>query len=100
MEKFDATASPSPSQGSEQIRQAFSKRKKGLVLKAYQLNALTDAQVGAAVREGGTSSDPQLGGAISHTACQLTLWVVHNFLDIIRAYQHGLHVQGLQGRST
>jgi hypothetical protein len=33
-------------QGSDQIRQAFSKRKKGLVLKAYQLNALTDAKVG------------------------------------------------------
>ncbi|WIA28496.1 hypothetical protein OEZ86_011039 [Tetradesmus obliquus] len=32
-------------QGSDQIRQAFSKRKKGLVLKAYQLNALTDAKV-------------------------------------------------------
>lgn len=32
-------------QGSDQIRQAFSKRKKGLVLKAYQLSALTDAKV-------------------------------------------------------
>lgn len=33
------------SQGSDQIRQAFSKRKKGLVLKAFQLNSLTDAKV-------------------------------------------------------
>lgn len=32
-------------QGSDQIRQAFSKRKKGLVLKAYQLSSLTDAKV-------------------------------------------------------
>jgi hypothetical protein len=32
-------------QGSDQIRQAFSKRKKGLVLKAYQLYRLTDAKV-------------------------------------------------------
>lgn len=32
-------------QGSDQIRQAFSKRKKGLVLKAFQLNSLTDAKV-------------------------------------------------------
>eukprot|EP00775_Hariotina_reticulata_P012112 gene12112-12251_t len=32
-------------QGSDQVRQAFSKRKKGLVLKAYQLSALTDAKV-------------------------------------------------------
>lgn len=32
-------------QGNDQIRQAFSKRKKGLVLKAYQLNSLTDAKV-------------------------------------------------------
>ena len=32
-------------QGSDQIRQAFSKRKKGLVLKSYQLFRLTDAKV-------------------------------------------------------
>jgi hypothetical protein len=32
-------------QGSDQVRQAFSKRKKGLVLKAYQLYKLTDAKV-------------------------------------------------------
>lgn len=32
-------------QGSDQIRQAFSKRKKGLVLKSYQLFRLTDARV-------------------------------------------------------
>jgi hypothetical protein len=37
---------PHTPQGSDQIRQAFSKRKKGLVLKAFQLNALTDAKVG------------------------------------------------------
>lgn len=37
----------SATQGSDQIRQAFSKRKKGLVLKAYQLSALTDAKVRA-----------------------------------------------------
>lgn len=34
-------------QGSDHIRQAFSKRKKGLVLKALQLNSLTDAKVSA-----------------------------------------------------
>lgn len=32
-------------QGSDQKRQAFSKRKRGLVLKAYQLYKLTDAKV-------------------------------------------------------
>ncbi len=32
-------------QGSDQVRQAFSKRKRGLVLKAYQLYKLTDAKV-------------------------------------------------------
>lgn len=39
-------------QGSDQIRQAFSKRKKGLVLKAYQLNSLTDAKVRGVDRVG------------------------------------------------
>lgn len=38
-----------PQQGSDQIRQAFSKRKKGLVLKSYQLFRLTDAKVRFAV---------------------------------------------------
>jgi hypothetical protein len=42
-------------QGSDQIRQAFSKRKKGLVLKAYQLNALTDAKVGSLWRSSSCS---------------------------------------------
>ncbi len=32
--------------GSDQKRQAFSKRKRGLVLKAYQLYKLTDSKVG------------------------------------------------------
>ena len=32
-------------QGSDQKRQAFSKRKRGIVLKAYQLYKLTDAKV-------------------------------------------------------
>lgn len=32
-------------QGADQIRQAFSKRKKGIILKAYQLSRLTDAKV-------------------------------------------------------
>jgi len=45
---FPAACLPPPSnpqQGSDQIRQAFSKRKKGLVLKSYQLFRLTDAKV-------------------------------------------------------
>ncbi len=33
-------------QGSDQKRQAFSKRKRGLILKSYQLHKLTDARVG------------------------------------------------------
>ncbi len=32
-------------QGTDQIRQAFSKRKRGLALKCYQLHKLTDAKV-------------------------------------------------------
>lgn len=34
-------------QGTDQIRQAFSKRKRGLALKCYQLHKLTDAKVSA-----------------------------------------------------
>jgi hypothetical protein len=45
-----------PLQGSDQIRQAFSKRKKGLVLKAYQLNSLTDAKVSIVERFSRTAS--------------------------------------------
>ena len=36
---------PSGSQGADQKRQAFSKRKRGIVLKAYQLYKLCDAKV-------------------------------------------------------
>ena len=32
-------------QGTDQMRQAFSKRKRGLALKCYQLHKLTDAKV-------------------------------------------------------
>lgn len=39
-------------QGSDQKRQAFSKRKRGIVLKAYQLYKLTDAKVGLRWRSG------------------------------------------------
>jgi hypothetical protein len=49
-------------QGSDQIRQAFSKRKKGLVLKAYQLNALTDAKVGSSCAAGSSSSLQEQAG--------------------------------------
>jgi hypothetical protein len=37
-------------QGADQIRQTFSKRKKGMVLKAAQLSALSKAKVGCAAR--------------------------------------------------
>jgi hypothetical protein len=56
----------SPPQGSDQIRQAFSKRKKGLVLKSYQLFRLTDAKVCC-----GTSGAParRAGCCPSERAC-------------------------------
>ncbi len=36
-------------QGPDQIRQAFSKRKRGLTLKAYQLHKITDSKVGIVI---------------------------------------------------
>jgi hypothetical protein len=57
---------PPAVQGSDQIRQAFSKRKKGLVLKAYQLNALTDAKVGSLCA--GSSSSKLAGTCMQSTS--------------------------------
>ena len=40
-----------PAQGASQIRQSFSKRKRGIAQKAYQLHKITDAKVGHSSRQ-------------------------------------------------
>ena len=56
-------------EGADAVRQSFSKRKKGLAAKAYQLNALTGAKVAVfVVNEKGSSwaySTPGFGAAVS-----------------------------------
>ncbi|KAL0033600.1 hypothetical protein WJX79_006920 [Trebouxia sp. C0005] len=55
--------------GTDQIRQAFSKRKRGLALKCYQLHKLTDAKVFCFImKEKGTSwayATPGFGASLS-----------------------------------
>lgn len=44
-EFYESEKGCSRKQGPDQIRQAFSKRKRGLALKAYQLYKITDSKV-------------------------------------------------------
>lgn len=71
-------------QGSEQVRQAFSKRKKGLVLKSYQLYRLTDAKVGGRVggSEGSVAWRPALFWPLRVVCCPSSHALVHRCTQV------------------